>query len=118
MENTKGTPVEILTTALAEMTQRAIEAERQRDIEKARGDEWYNYYEAKEAERVHLTMRLNEAEAIAEQFQKRYEEIHDELMKKSEELVEVKDKLEAKEETIAKFEAYIRENGKGAPTNE
>lgn len=42
MENTKGTPVEILTTALAEMTQRAIEAERQRDIEKTRGDEWYN----------------------------------------------------------------------------
>ena len=42
MNDNKGTPVQLMAMVLAEMTQRAIDAERQRDIEKARGDEWYN----------------------------------------------------------------------------
>ena len=50
MENTIKTPVELLTDLLSNMTQRAIQAEAERDAEKKRADEWYQYYRSKEAE--------------------------------------------------------------------
>lgn len=42
-EKTK-TPIEILTDALAEMTARAVEAERQRDHAIEEADSWYKAY--------------------------------------------------------------------------
>lgn len=64
MEDNKGTPVEILTAALAEITQRAMEAERQRDVEKARGDEWYDNWQRQGQELGKVKMQLEATEKI------------------------------------------------------
>lgn len=49
-------PIELVTELLGTMTARAVEAERQRDEAKKNADEWYGYYQSKDAE-------LKEAEA-------------------------------------------------------
>ena len=45
-ENTK-TPIGCMADLLAEMAERAMEAERQRDVEKERGDQWYRHHQNK-----------------------------------------------------------------------
>lgn len=48
-EKTK-TPIELMAALLAEMTERAMEAERQRDAAKEDASNWYQHYtEAKKA---------------------------------------------------------------------
>ena len=48
-ENTR-TPIESMAALLAEMTERAMEAERQRDAAKEDADQWYRGYLHKVAE--------------------------------------------------------------------
>lgn len=52
----KTTPIERMAALLAEMTERAMEAERQRDAARDDADQWYINYRNKAAE-------LSEAEA-------------------------------------------------------
>lgn len=56
------TPIEIMADALAEMTARAIEAERQRDEALKSSDDWYRNWQNKAAQ-------LKEAEAKIEQIE-------------------------------------------------
>lgn len=55
MENQTKSPIQIMADALAEMTERAHEAERQRDAAKEDAQNWYENYLRKAA-------ALNEAE--------------------------------------------------------
>lgn len=49
LQSTK-TPIERMADLLAEMTERAAEAERQRDAAKADAEQWYQNYRNKSAE--------------------------------------------------------------------
>lgn len=50
MNTHEKTPIELLTDALAAMTERAIRAEKERDDLKTRNLEWYKRWEAKDRE--------------------------------------------------------------------
>lgn len=50
MSNHEKTPIELLTDALAAMTERAIRAEKERDDTKTRNLEWYKRWETKDRE--------------------------------------------------------------------
>lgn len=56
MDEKTKTPIELMADLLANMTARAIEAERQRDEAEKSSDEWYQNWQAKDA-------ALKEAEA-------------------------------------------------------
>lgn len=58
MNEERMNPIELLTTALANMTLTAMEAQRERDIEKERGDDWYTNYIRKENESKELQAML------------------------------------------------------------
>ena len=64
MESKVKTPLQIMANALEEMTERAMEAERQRDAAKEDANNWYDLYQRKDAG-LHETQRRLEAE-IAE----------------------------------------------------
>ena len=53
------TPIEILSYALASMTERALEAERERDTAKKRADEWYRSWKSKDVEAKELQAMLS-----------------------------------------------------------
>jgi len=64
--------ITILSDALLDMTNRAIESERQAAAEKQRADDWYSYYQSKAKEVDDLKAQLdiarlerNKQEAIA-----------------------------------------------------
>ena len=52
-EENRPSPIQSLTDLLAEMTTRAVEAERQRDEAQKRSDEWYAYYQRKDGDQEH-----------------------------------------------------------------
>lgn len=54
----KKSPIDLLTEALANMTRTAMDAERERDLEKKRGDDWYKSYLDKVAENKELQTML------------------------------------------------------------
>ncbi|MGP1348478.1 MAG: hypothetical protein ACTTK0_02395 [Stomatobaculum sp.] len=54
-ENTKS-PVQLMADLLGEMTQRALDAERERDEARKSSDEWYQHWQHKDA-------KLKEAQA-------------------------------------------------------
>ena len=56
MDNSTKTPISRMAELLAEMTERAVEAERQRDAAKQDAENWYQIYHAK-------AEKLEEAEA-------------------------------------------------------
>ena len=56
MEQQTKTPLQIMADALAEMTERAMEAERQRDAAKEDASNWYDRY-------VYTNAKLKETEA-------------------------------------------------------
>ena len=60
-EENRPSPIQSLTDLLAEMTTRAVEAERQRDEAQKRSDEWYAYYQRKDGE-----LKETEAKLAAE----------------------------------------------------
>ena len=58
MENKNKTPLQIMADALAEMTERAMEAERQRDAAKEDANNWYEGYQRKDAQVKDLELKL------------------------------------------------------------
>ena len=68
MNETTKTPVELLTALLAEMTERAIEAERQRDKANESIDQWYRLY-------MGMEEKLKEAEKSLQNRTKENEEL-------------------------------------------
>ena len=58
MNEKTRTPIESMAALLAEMTERAMEAERQRDAAKDDADQWYHGYLRKTAELEEAKNRL------------------------------------------------------------
>lgn len=58
----KKSPIDLLTELLGEMTARATEAERQRDIAEKNARDWYEYHQRKEAELKKANERIKELE--------------------------------------------------------
>lgn len=61
-EETKKNPIQLVTELLAEMTARVVEAEQQRDEAQKNSDEWYAYYQKKDAELKETAEKLAAAE--------------------------------------------------------
>ena len=59
MNEKTRTPIESMAALLAEMTERVIEAERQRDAAKEDADQWYHGYLRKTAELEEAKNRLS-----------------------------------------------------------
>ena len=57
-EENKKNPIQLVTELLAEMTARAVEAERQRDEAQKSSDEWYAYYQKKDTELKETAAKL------------------------------------------------------------
>lgn len=58
MNEKTRTPIESMAALLAEMTERAMEAERQRDAAKEDADEWYRNYLRKNTELSEMSALL------------------------------------------------------------
>ena len=58
MENKPKTPLQVMADTLAEMTERAMEAERQRDAAKEDANNWYNLYAQKDAKHKEAEAKL------------------------------------------------------------
>lgn len=69
------TPIQILAEALAEMTCRAVEAERQLAEEKASADTWYKSYNNLKAEYEKLKKTVEELQADYEKMRKEATEL-------------------------------------------
>lgn len=57
-ENTKS-PVQLMADLLGEMTQRALDAERERDEARQSSDEWYQNWQRKDAELKEAQTKLS-----------------------------------------------------------
>lgn len=57
-ENTKS-PVQLMADLLGEMTQRALDAERERDEARQSSDEWYQNWQHKDAELKEAQAKLS-----------------------------------------------------------
>lgn len=57
-ENTKS-PVQLMADLLGEMTQRALDAERERDEARQSSDEWYQNWQRKDAELKEAQAKLS-----------------------------------------------------------
>lgn len=75
-EETKKNPIQSVTDLLAEMTARAVEAERQRDEAQKSSDEWYAYYQKKTEELKELEAKLA---AETEEHQKTRQQLREAL---------------------------------------
>lgn len=58
MDNQKKTPIEVLTDTLGEMTERAMEAERQRDAAKEDAANWFQISQRKDVQIKELEAKL------------------------------------------------------------
>lgn len=59
MEQKTKTPLQIMADALAEMTERAMEAERQRDAAKEDANNWYSLYQRRDAQLTETIAKLD-----------------------------------------------------------
>lgn len=75
-EETKKNPIQLVTELLAEMTARAVEAERQRDEAQKSSDEWYAYYQKKTEELKEMEAKLA---AETEEHQKTRQQLREAL---------------------------------------
>ena len=75
-EETKKNPNWLVTELLAEMTARVVEAERQRDEAQKSSDEWYAYYQKKDAELKETAAKLA---AETEEHQKTRQQLREAL---------------------------------------
>ena len=73
-EETKKNPIQLVTELLAEMTAR--EAEQQRDEAQKNSDEWYAYYQKKDAELKETAAKLA---AEIEEHQKTRQQLREAL---------------------------------------
>lgn len=106
------TPIESMAALLAEMTERVIEAERQRDAAKDDADQWYHGYLRKTAE-------LEEAKNRLAARTKEYEELRSaaEAHLEREKVRSAVDVYIEEEEMNRALEAYIEKFEKGAQEN-
>lgn len=75
-EETKKTPIQSVTDLLAEMTARAVEAERQHAEAQKSSDVWYAYYKKKTEELKELEAKLA---AETEEHQKTRQQLREAL---------------------------------------
>lgn len=75
-EETRKNPIQLVTELLAEMTARAVEAERQRDEAQKSSDEWYAYYQNKDKELKETAAKLAEE---TEEHQKTRQQLREAL---------------------------------------
>ena len=75
-EETKKNPIQSVTDLLAEMTARAVEAERQHAEAQKSSDEWYAYYQKKTEELKELEAKLA---AETEEHQKTRQQLREAL---------------------------------------
>lgn len=75
-EETKKNPIWLVTELLAEMTARVVEAEQQRDEAQKNSDEWYAYYQKKDAELKETAAKLA---AEIEEHQKTRQQLREAL---------------------------------------
>lgn len=75
-EETKKNPIQSVTDLLAEMTARAVEAERQHAEAQKSSDEWYAYYQKKDAELKETAAKLA---AEIEEHQKTRQQLREAL---------------------------------------
>ena len=75
-EETKKNPIWLVTELLAEMTARVVEAEQQRDEAQKSSDEWYAYYQKKDAELKETAAKLA---AEIEEHQKTRQQLREAL---------------------------------------
>ncbi|WP_302316952.1 hypothetical protein [uncultured Alistipes sp.] len=75
-EETKKNPIQLVTELLAEMTARVVEAEQQRDEAQKNSDEWYAYYQKKDAELKETAAKLA---AEIEEHQKTRQQLREAL---------------------------------------
>lgn len=72
MDNKTKTPIGCMADLLAEMAERAMEAERQRDAAKEDSDKWYHYYQSKDeqlkATEAKLAEQIKENEKLRGSF--------------------------------------------------
>lgn len=80
-------PVDCMAQLLAEMTKRALEAERQRDAAREDSEQWYNNYRVKQREIEELKEMLdekqNELKELKDDIQNYIEIIKAEQVKRS-----------------------------------
>lgn len=67
MDDKKKSPIDLIAEALAKMTERAMEAERQRDAAKEDANNWYNLYQRRDAQ---LTETIHKLDAEIAEHQK------------------------------------------------
>ena len=76
------TPIGCMAALLAEMTERAMEAERQRDAAKDESDQWYRHYQNLEAKlkdaEASLAAQIKENEVLREAIAEYIESMHNE----------------------------------------
>ena len=60
MDDKSKSPISLMADLLATMTERALEAERMRDEAKEGAEDWYRYYQEKDAQLKETKARLAE----------------------------------------------------------
>lgn len=78
-ENTKS-PVQLIADLLGEMTQRALDAERERDEASRSSDEWYQNWQRKDAELKEAQTKLS---AEIEEHQRTRDRLRESLENKA-----------------------------------
>lgn len=86
MDNQEHTPIELMAQLLADMTERAMNAERERDAERENSNEWYRLYKSKSEElctvKTELEVTRTELEhknLLLEQAEKQYKLLNDSM---------------------------------------
>lgn len=86
MDKQKNTPIELMALLLAEMTERAMNAERERDAERENSNEWHRLYKSKSEElstvKTELEVTRTELEhknLLLEQAEKQYKLLNDSM---------------------------------------
>lgn len=86
MDKQKNTPIELMAQLLAEMTERAMNAERERDAEREISNEWYCSYKSKSEElstvktELEVTRtKLEHKNLLLEQAEKTYKSLADSM---------------------------------------
>lgn len=79
----KKSPIDLLTELLGEMTARATEAERQRDIAEKNARDWYEYHQRKEAELKEAKERITELERDMQEAMMHIEDLASRLDKET-----------------------------------
>lgn len=84
MDNQTKTPIDLLTEALAEMTKRAMEAERQRDAAKEDATNWFQISQHKDAQLKETEAKLAAETEELQRVRRQFKEVIDRHKKKGE----------------------------------